>query len=105
MASLTLERAKRNMVDCGIPVTVLAQVGGVRPTTLSSVFRGVMALHSETEARLLTISCRIAELHQAISPLRLPDGRDDVRRLVEQLESGAVTLEEIRTAVARMVGA
>jgi len=104
MASLTLERAKQNVIGCAVPLATLAQVAGLRPTSLSSVYRGVMLLPSETEARLFTISCRIAELHQALLPLRLPDGADDLRRLVEHLESGGTSLEEIRDAVTKMAG-
>src|SRR5713226_7496729 len=105
MASITLNRAKQNMRDANVPMAVLAQVAGLRPTSLSSVFRGVMTLDSRVEARLLTVSCRILEISQALTPLQMPDDAGDVSRLVAQLEDGQISLQDIRDSLARMVRA
>jgi hypothetical protein len=104
MASLTLTRAKQIMTDCNVPMAVLAQVAGLRPTSISSVFRGVMSLDSVTEARLLTIACKIAELKSALEPCRLPDDWESVAKMVAALAEKHVTTDEIRAAVSRMVG-
>jgi hypothetical protein len=104
MASITLNRAKQVMTDCGMPMAVLAQVCGVRPSSISSVFRGVMTLDLKTEARLLSVACRISELKGALEPVRLPDEWESVAKMVEGLEIGRVSLDEIRAAVSRMLG-
>lgn len=92
------------MADAGIPMSVLAAVAGLRPSSVSSIYRGVMSLDSVAEARLLTLACRISELKSALEPLRLPDDWQSVAKMVTQLETGAASLDEIRAAVARMFG-
>jgi hypothetical protein len=104
MASITLNMMKQNAQAAGVPMSVLAQIGGVRPTTLSSVFRGVMTLDSKIEARLHTVSCRVLEITQALLPLRAPDDANELGRLVVQIEDGRTTLDDIRAAVQRMFG-
>jgi hypothetical protein len=103
--SITLNRARLNLTDAGIPLATLAVLGDLRPTTLSGVYRGVQSIDSMKEARLFTVSCRLLELKQALAPCEMPKEANDVRRLLVQLEDGHVTLDEIREMVGRMVGA
>lgn len=105
MVSVYLSRARANVEAAGVPLSVLAALCDVRPTSLSSAYREVMRLDGEKEARLFTVSCRLLELKQALDPLELPRQAGSVERMVQQLESGQVTLEEIRVFVARVVGA
>jgi hypothetical protein len=104
MASITLNRAKQNMADASVPMATLAQIAGLRPTSMSSVFRGTMTLDSNEELRLFTLSCRVLELKIALDPVRLPDDWRDVAKMVAALEDQRVSLDEIRAAVSRMVG-
>jgi hypothetical protein len=104
MASITLNRMKQNAQDSGVPMATVGLICGVRPTSLSSAFRGVMTLSSHVEARLFQVSCRALELRDAFQPLRLPDNDKDLGRLVEELESGRLTLDGIRADVKRMFG-
>jgi hypothetical protein len=104
MASLTLSRAKQNMADANVPMATLALVCGLRPTSLSSAFRGVMNLPSTTEARLFSASCRVLEITQALSPLLPPNDANELGRLLVQLEDGHISLEDIRAAVKRLFG-
>lgn len=104
LVSITLNKAKQNMAEANVPMATLALICGLRPTTLSSAYREVMTLPSTTEARLLTVACRLLDLHEVLSPLRLPDGHEDLGRLIAQLEDGHVSLEEIRAAVQRVFG-
>jgi hypothetical protein len=105
VVSIYLSRARENVESAGVPLNILAVLCGIKPTSLSSAYREVMRLDSEKEARLFTISCRLLELKQALSPLELPRQAGSVERMVHQLESGQVTLDEIRASVGRMVGA
>jgi hypothetical protein len=102
--SIYLSRARANVEAADVPLSVLAALCDVKPTSLSSAYREVMRLDSEKEARLFTVSCRLLELKQALEPLQLPRQAGNVKRMVQQMESGAVTLDEIRAAVGRMVG-
>jgi hypothetical protein len=102
--SITLNRARTNITEAGVSLATLAVLGELRPTTLSSIYRGVMALDSEKEARLLTISFRLLELQQALAPFDLPKEAGDVARLLAQLEDGRITLDEVRDMVVKMIG-
>ncbi len=104
MASITLNLMKQNAQSAGVPMSVLAQICDLRPTSLSSAFRGVMTLPSTIEARLLTVSCRVLEITQALSPLRAPNDANELGLLVAQLEDAHISLEDIRAAVQRMFG-
>ena len=104
MVSITLNRMKQNAQDAGVPMSVLAQICELRPTSLSSAFRGVMTLPSTTEARLFAVSCRVLEITQALSPLRVPNDSNDLGHLVAQIEDGRTTLDDISAAVKRMFG-
>jgi len=104
LVSITLNKAKQNMAEANVPMATLALICGLRPTTLSSAYREVMTLPSTTETRLLTVACRLLDLREVLSPLRLPDGHEDLGRLIAQLEDGHVSLEEIRAAVQRVFG-
>lgn len=102
--SITLNRARANINEANVSLATLAVLGDLRPTTLSSVYRGVMTLASVKEARLLTVSFRLLELQQALAPFDLPKEAGDVGRLLARLEDGLVTLEEIRSMVGKMIG-
>lgn len=102
--SISLNRARANITEAGVPLSTLAICCGLRPTSLSSAYRGLMSLDSEKEARLLTISFRLLELKQALMPLQFPTDAGDVVRLLDQLESGRVTLEQIHEMVEKLFG-
>ena len=104
MASITLNMAKQNMTSAGVPMATLAIICGVRPSTLSSAYRGAMSLHSIIEADLLSKSGHILKIVRNLDPLRPPDDANEFGRLVAQLEDGHISLEDIRAAVKRLFG-
>jgi hypothetical protein len=103
MASLTLEKFRATCQSAGVPMSSVAQVVGVKPTSLSSALRDVMNLGGEKEARLMTVALRLSELQVALFPLQLPDNPEALKILVNGLESGRVSLDGIREFVSKLL--
>jgi hypothetical protein len=103
MSSATLNRFRATCQAAGIPMSVIAQVVGVKPTSLSSALRDVMNLGSETDARLHTVSVRVLELREAFAPMRLPDDPVSLGKLVSGFEDGRISLDVIRNFVKQLL--
>jgi hypothetical protein len=77
-------------------------VVGVKPSTLSAAYNGIMNLGGPREAQLLTASFRLAELRTACEPFALPSNAGMVRVLVNRLQDGTLTAEKIREIVSSL---
>ena len=103
MPSLTLEKFRATCQAAGVPMSSVGTVLNIKPTSLSSVMRDVMRLNPDTEARLLTVACRLSDLRGALFPLQLPDSPDALKILVDGVESGRVSLEGVRDFVSKLL--
>jgi hypothetical protein len=103
MASLTLEKFRATCQSAGVPMSSAGTILGIKPTSLSSVMRDVMRLSPDTEARLLTVACRLSELRDALFPFPLPDSPEVLKILVDGVESGRVSLEGISEFVSKLL--
>jgi hypothetical protein len=103
MPSATLNRFRTVCQTFGVPMSTVATVVGVKPTSLSSALRDVMTLSGETEARLHSVAVRLSELRDAFEPVRLPDDPVALEKLVDNSESGHFSLDEIRSFVNRIL--
>jgi hypothetical protein len=103
MPSITMNKFRATCQACGVPMQSVGTVLGIKPTSLSSVMRDVMRLNPDTEARLLTVACRVSDLRAGLFPLQLPDSPDALKILVEGFESGRVSLDGIREFVSKLL--
>jgi len=104
MISATLTRTRSNLQAAGIPESALATLCGYKPSTLSAAFREIAQLKSTDEAVLLTASCRLSELSDAFYPLALPKSVGVLKHLLTRLESGELTLDQVRGSVTAIFG-
>jgi len=101
MASTILNRVSENLRAAGCSRGVLAAVCGLKASTLSSAYTGVVVL-GHREAELLTASHRILDAATALKPLPLPDDAESVAVLVNRLTDGTLTTERIRQVVSEL---
>jgi hypothetical protein len=98
MASTILNRVAENLNAAGCSRAILATVCGMKPSTLSAAYTGVVNL-GHREAELLTASYRILEAAKALEPLPLPSDAASVGVLVNRLTDGTLATETIRETV------
>jgi hypothetical protein len=98
MASTILNRVSENLNAAGCSRAILATVCGLKASTLSAAYAGVVNL-GHREADLLTASHRILDGANALRPLPLPSDAASVAVLVNRLTDGTLTPEKIRETV------
>jgi hypothetical protein len=99
MASTTLNRVAENLHAAKCSRGILATVVGMKASTLSAAYSGIVVLGGPREADLLTISHRILDAANALRPLPLPADAASVAVLVNRLTDGTLTTEKIRETV------
>ena len=104
MISITLAKFKDNLLAAGVSHAAAATLGGLKPSTLSSAFRGITRLESTKEAELLTISFRLLELEAALRPLKLPENVSYLEQLLARVKNEEITPALIRSFVSRIFG-
>jgi hypothetical protein len=104
MISVTLARIDENLLAARVSRGMFATVCGLKPSTLSAAFNGVVNLGGPREAELLTTSFRLVELRAASEPFSLPPNAGAVKILVQRLQDGTLSVETIRAAVAALFG-
>jgi hypothetical protein len=100
--SVTLARTDENLRAAGCSRAVLATVCGMKASTLSAAYAGTVSLGGPREAELLTVSHRLLDLRTALSPLEPPRNAAQLKILVDRLQDGVLTTEQIREAVSRL---
>ena len=99
MASTTLNRIAENLNAARCSRGVLAAVVGMKASTLSAAYTGIVNLGGVREAELLTASHRILDAANALRPLPLPSDAASVAVLVNRLTDGTLTTDQIRETV------
>jgi hypothetical protein len=99
MVSTVLNRVAENLRAAGCSRGILATICGLKPSTLSAAYTGVVNL-GHREADLLTVSHRILDAANALRPLPLPSDAASVGVLVNRLTDGTLTTDVIRETVA-----
>lgn len=99
MISTLLARADENLRAAGVSRAVLAVVVGMKPSSLSAAFNGVVNL-GHREGEVLTASHRILDAAIGCQPFLLPKDAQAVKVLVTKLADGALTTDQIRERVA-----
>jgi len=102
MASVTLARIDENLRAARVSRATFAVVVRVKPSTLSAAYNSIINLGGPREAELLTASYRLVELRAACEPFALPPNANMVRVLVEKIQDGRLSAEEIREVVSRL---
>src|SRR6266481_9868648 len=102
MTSTTLARIDENVRAAGISRAAFAIVCGVKPSTLSAAYNSIVNLGGPREAELLTASYRLVELHAACAPFSLPSNASMLRVLLEKIQDGRLSAEEIRRMVSSL---
>ncbi len=99
MASTILNRVAEYLRAAGCSRAILATVCGLKASTLSAAYTGVVVLGGPRESELLTASHRILDAANALHPLPLPEDAASVAVLVSKLTDGTLTAEKIRETV------
>src|SRR6266852_1587802 len=102
MASVTLARIDENLRAAGVSRGVFAIICGLKHSTLSAAYQSVVNLGGPREDELLTVSHRLLDLSTSLEPFALPSNADMVRVLVEKLQDGRLTKDEIREKVSSL---
>lgn len=99
MLSATMARTKVNLETAGVSASTFAQLAGVPLSSLTAALRGSHYFGGPEEARLLTVSVRLAALIEAAKPFECPKRNAEV--LAALLES---TPEKVRDCVGSIFG-
>jgi hypothetical protein len=102
--SITLSRAQYNAKLAGVSNATLAKLCGIQPSTLSAAFRSTVHLDSVKEAQLLSTVIAVQELQESLKPFREPTNVDDLRRVLDFIESNNIAPEKIREALTSVFG-
>lgn len=104
MVSITLNHARNRQNALGFSAATSARLVDISPASLSNAYRDISRLSSEKESELATVLFRLTELSDAILPFGLPENVDDLRRLLDAMESRAITAENVRTKILELFG-
>jgi len=101
MPSTILNRVAENLNAAGCSRAILATVCGLKPSTLSAAYTGVVNL-GHREADLLKASHSVLDAANALRPLPLPSDAASVAVLVNRLSDGTLTTDKIRDMVSNL---
>ena len=99
MISISLAKFRENLLAADVSHATAATLCGLKPSTLSSAFREIMNLGGPKEAELLTVSFRLLELREALTPLGMPESVGVLEHLLARMKNGSITPEKIRETV------
>jgi hypothetical protein len=97
MISTVLMRVKANLEAAGISFAAFAKLANIPESSLRTAMQGKLYFGAVKEARLLTLSVRVAELAEALKPLGISKGEVESLKVLLDSEKSP---DEVRQYVA-----